>query len=546
MNDKTSKIILCSNIKLDKDYKNVLSYTEVEMLALCNDNKVVESNNFSFIKPNKNEIEVPFTYQQCLVCNYMAFQNPNYSNKWFFAFIDSIEYRSDGATRITFTVDIFSTWWEYWTPKACYVLREHVNDDTIGANTVPENLERGEYTINYSDIISNKLRRDAAAICIGVSKVPSNTLFQTYSRQYGSLFSGLTLIGFDQFSSAAKFVSAYDDLGMGGDIVTIYMIPYDFIRDIPTDRWQIASVGTITDIRFVLLPSSTTPRMLENNLNIPINTTIDNYTPRNNKLYTFPYNYLSITNNVGTEIDYHYEDFINNSPVFDLYGIETVNCPIMLTPQNYKKYTSTVNIQDIFYNYGIPAGKYPTCSWKTDNYTNWLTQNGMNILGHKINAPTSLALKGLLGASRSENATRGSIMGGAITSIASAVQETYQHSLQSNTLNGQIGVADLSFAGDQLCYTYYKMSVKEEYARIIDDFWYRYGYQINRIKLPNQTGRLNFNYVQIGEGENIGYSTSGVNSSDMEEINNIYRRGVTIWHNHANLGDFSVANTITN
>lgn len=31
------------------------------------------------------------------------------------------------------------------------------------------------------------------------------------------------------------------------------------------------------------------------------------------------------------------------------------------------------------------------------------------------------------------------------------------------------------------------------------------GYKINRIKTPNITGRLNFNYVEIGQNEEIGF-----------------------------------------
>lgn len=40
----TSKIILCKNIKLDREYKNVLDYTEQQMLALCRANKVNSSS----------------------------------------------------------------------------------------------------------------------------------------------------------------------------------------------------------------------------------------------------------------------------------------------------------------------------------------------------------------------------------------------------------------------------------------------------------------------------------------------------------------------
>ena len=138
-----SKIILASGIKLDKSYKHVLNYTEQQMLALVNSNKIVESSSFNFIN-STGEIRVPFTYSQCLGANYIAFQNPDYNNKWFFAFIDEVVFRSVNMCELKYTIDVFSTWFNRLTIKPCFVIREHVNDDSIGAHTVEENIKTGE------------------------------------------------------------------------------------------------------------------------------------------------------------------------------------------------------------------------------------------------------------------------------------------------------------------------------------------------------------------------------------------------------------------
>ena len=92
------------------------------------------------------------------------------------------------------------------------------------------------------------------------------------------------------------------------------------------------------------------------------------------------------------------------------------------------------------------------------------------------------------------------------------------------------------------CYSFRQMRVKTEYLRIIDDYFTRFGYAIKRIELPNITGRTYWNYVEIGSSEEIGYGE--VPSKFMETINNACRRGVTIWHNHSNLGNYSLSNTI--
>ena len=137
----SSKIIIAKNIKMDRDYNNVLSYSEADMLSLVQANQVASASDYSFIRPTKNRISTHFNYNQVLDCNYIAFQNKDYSNKWFFAWIDEVVYKNNGATtEIVFTVDEWSTWFDYWTKKPCFVVREHVSNDTIGLHTVPENI----------------------------------------------------------------------------------------------------------------------------------------------------------------------------------------------------------------------------------------------------------------------------------------------------------------------------------------------------------------------------------------------------------------------
>lgn len=143
---RNSKIILAKNIKLDRNYKNVLNYTETQMLNLLNSSgHLVGTSNFnSFIRQNKNSIPTNFSYNDSLQANYIAFQNPDYSNKWFFAWIDEIVYKNDANIEIYYTIDAWSTWFNNLSLSNCFIVREHVSDDTIGLHTVPENLDVGE------------------------------------------------------------------------------------------------------------------------------------------------------------------------------------------------------------------------------------------------------------------------------------------------------------------------------------------------------------------------------------------------------------------
>ena len=46
-------------------------------------------------------IRFPAQYDDVLQFNYVMYRNTSYSDKWFYAFIDGIEYLSDGATAIS-------------------------------------------------------------------------------------------------------------------------------------------------------------------------------------------------------------------------------------------------------------------------------------------------------------------------------------------------------------------------------------------------------------------------------------------------------------
>lgn len=83
--------------------------------------------------------------------NYCMYQNENYTNKWFYAFITNMQYVNDNMTEITIETDVFQTWQFNINYKKMFVEREHVNDDTIGLHTVPENVELGEYVIDGVD-----------------------------------------------------------------------------------------------------------------------------------------------------------------------------------------------------------------------------------------------------------------------------------------------------------------------------------------------------------------------------------------------------------
>lgn len=498
-----SKIILSQNINIDKQYVNVLSYSEQQMLELCQQKQVISADNYSFLKPT-GTILVGFTYDQCLKANYMAFQNPNYSNKWFFAFIDDIIYKSDKSCEIKFTIDAWSTWFSYWNKKDCYILRQHVNDDVVGNYTQPEGLELGEYVCD--NMIQTTEMNDLVAV-LQVNK--STTGEDILATNYGGIWSAGGAYICENIKQLVNIIQAYGE-GRNDAIIQVYLVPKCFVAN------------TDSDLRY---EGQGSPLWIQKVINKP--TSLNGYTPKNKKLLTFPYCYLNVSNNNGITNSYMYELFNQGNAIFNIKGVPSVGGSIKCIPYQYKIGGENNNEDE-----GIMAGKYPTLSWSEDAYTNWLTQNAVNLgLGLTSNL---ISIAGGIASGNGIGLITGSM------GIASQIGQVYEHSLVPYTAKGNTNGGDINVCSSSQGFYFYQMSIRQEYAKIIDDYFTRYGYKINRITTPNIIGRPYWNYVEIGGSEGIGYGD--VPSKYMDIINDACRRGVTIWHNHINLGNYSLNN----
>lgn len=107
----------------------------------------LEYDNTTYQRSN-NVIRFEAPIDSILTYNYVMYKNESYSNKWFYAYITKMEYKNDSTTDISIQMDVFQTWQFDIHYNKMFVEREHVNNDTIGAHTIPEGLETGTYIID--------------------------------------------------------------------------------------------------------------------------------------------------------------------------------------------------------------------------------------------------------------------------------------------------------------------------------------------------------------------------------------------------------------
>lgn len=478
------------------------------------------------------------TFEDLLEYNYCMYRNTSYDSKWFYAFVTDITYINDGMTEIKIETDSFQTWQFDLVYMNSFIEREHVSDDTIGLHTIPEGLEHGEYIVNATDNLgATYFNYTKMHVCIGTSWIPDNTpSMYLANRLIGNVYSGTYYLVFKTTGDASKFIKAYAEVGHVADIQCVYMIPEVLAAITNSTTWYTASLGSQTNIEFITLHGSTGAINIDTNLTISMQTTLNGYTPKNNKLLCWPYNCLTMTNNCGTMAEFRYEDFVSNSPAFSLVGLQSPSCPMFIYPKNYKKNSTNYS----GYAWGLALAKIPQGSWNADMYTNWMTQNGINILGHTIDAGTSQAIMGSAQALIGGLTGNGQSVAEGFGNMLGSIQEQYRHSMIPNQIGGQTTVGDVTFAYDKLAPTYYKMSIRSEYAQIIDNWFTMYGYKVNKLATPNIHKRSNWDYIKT-----IQVNIEGnVPEKDLDTIRSLFNNGCTFWHTTTYFLDYSQTNSI--
>lgn len=480
-------------------------------------------------------IRYPACVDDIIDYNYVMYQNEAYTDKWYYAYIKQMRWVNDKVTDIIIETDPFQTFMFDLVYKASFVEREHVNNDTIGLHTIPEDLDTGEYVIQQGTETAlqtqNLFYLTNRYFVVSLTEIPGYTVPSAPNgRLYGDIYSACYQLVFKSATDLDLFILKLQGIITQDVINSIYIIPASIVSLTSADfqTWNFEG----ENIELAYMPFSTSE---QNMGDVAFNkeTFLDqNYIPRNNKLFCYPYRYLILDNNAGSAQTYKYELFSTSTCGFNLRGVAHEGCSIKLTPISYNKGSKIE---------GLDAAKLPVCNWNNDAYTNWLTQNALNLSLNRIKNTVGL-VGGTIGAVVTGGTT--ALMSGAVAinsglAQLDAMKSKYEVSLTPITASGGVNQGNLNYSWKQP-FNYYKMSIKKEYAEIIDSYFDINGYKVNKVKIPNITGRLNWNYVKT-----IGANIEGlIPEFYLDEIKNMFNNGVTLWHNPTTFLDYSQTNSI--
>lgn len=510
------KLLICP---IESDNRNQLTFnSDTDQYNYFNSLDKLEVDNFTYQRKD-SVIRYPAHIDTILQYNYVMYQNENYTDKWFYAFITNMEYINDNMTLITIKTDVYQTWQFNISWHESFIEREHVNDDTIGANLVPENLETGDYEIYQTDEDENL--NDSTDLTYYLATTldldqGGNPIPQSGGGTYNGIYGGSTYYKYErtQTNEIKDQLNRIANTGQLEQIVGLFMAP-SFLGPVDEGRRKVNE--TISPVSYSKV----------------IDKTYNNYTIKNNKLYTYPFCYLAVTNGAGNSNIYKYEYFNGNTCEFYIDGVLAPGASIRLIPNAYNG-SEYKNQQE-----SLSLGKFPICNYNVDMYTNWLTQNSINVAGKAITTDTmnlaSSGISALIGAFTNPLSLLSTPM-----QIGNAMVAKKQHELLGEAVKGDINNGDVVTASNNNTYKFYHMTIKEQFAKKIDDYFSMYGYQVNEVKLPNIRGRLNWNYVKT-----IGANIEGtIPENDINELKTLFNNGITLWHNPNTYLHYSESNPI--
>ena len=551
--EPSTDVYILKNCPLESSYEHTVIFDSKEAqeqyflsLAKFHPTAGDEHRRATYQRVNLNALKIELPVEKLYDCNYMMFKNEYFENKWFYAFITSVEYVNNRTCLINYYIDVMQTWFFEAQIKECFVEREHVMDDRIGSNTVPENIDMGDSVIyHYMDKAKYFSWENGGDM--GDYYIEIVTVFDGSGNQnareaglYGGVFSGLNYLYFRSIDLAVEYINGVVNNHGEDGVIGVYMIP----KVITTKKGDPVSRHTwIADVSY----ASNWKYAWEDKIE----------SPKNNKLYTYPFTSIVCNNMIGSTIEYRVEDlcweatdgkdddgnivWVDKEKYLDTkkekfyYTIEGVaGAPpkCLMMPSHYGGQENARNQQ-------LTIDNFPQCAFVTDSYRAWVAMNyrsmnaaalasGINGIGGTI---TSAAHGHMLSGLASNTL-------GTVVTIGEQLAERAKAKILPNKEHGMTA-PDLAMANDSLGFRFYCAHIRPEIAHRIDEFFDRYGYQINENKIPNRDKRKHWNYVKTSDCTIVG----DLPDDDKQKIITIYNRGITFWNNPQEVGDYTLDNS---
>ena len=496
--------------------------------------------NQMYTRVSGNKVRVHKVADEIRDCSYMRFQNiRNNVSKWFYAFIINIEYINEQVTEIEYEIDEIQSW--YFESNSnnhfskCFIERQHSVTDEVGENVVPEPLSVTENIVCHKDFYWSG-GQTYYLVVLGVSSITTAVSTQWNRAEYGGLASTVHYVIFKSATALHTFVSnsAWDNgfvKGLFGSddlwaILGVYAVPSVFF-----DGSETVTLSTATGYKLAMLASSgtkTCSRPMVESGSTHGNSAGGTYTPKNNKMFTYPFSYFKIASPLN-EQDYKYENFFTQS-LTPTYTFTMKSCcnpepALLISPKNY-------NGEEYDLRFAMTIAGFP-------NLTVFQSTQSGEIVGKAIKNAFALSIAALgasvgSGAVLAADIARDVGIGTNTAPLLSGGSQTVRGSGNTD-LAPQFAATSLP-AADDIVFEVdgYRMGLRKEIAQLFDNYMSRYGYAQNKIDTPNVHARQKWTYIKTRDCR----CTVNAPASSLRKINDIMNNGITWWDFQTSVGNY--------
>lgn len=564
-----STIELFKSLKLDNNYGNTMWFANAgDQNNFFESRYFLKLNAYSYQRKDIGVIRIEAPIGNVYDVNYMRFKNDSFENRWFYAFITRVEYVNNVTCNIYYTIDVIQTYMFDWTLEQCLVERQHSTTDVAGDNLMPEGLELGDYINSSVNVLYRPdVRSDnySYLICVGVDQNMFDTL-ETMADESAYF----QLVAY-QFAAIAYLKC---DQGGAGSPINIL----DYLNNNN-------AIDSIVSITFVPKAFSLNTATHETIMNVSKPTSLNGYTPINQKLLTYPYCYMDVFNDQNEHEELRYElSSANTGMQFKLYDVLSPTPEAILMPQYYN---NTEQSPDM----ALTMGGFPQIPYYNDAYKAWQALNyDQMAVARQISAQEMLYAKQGIGISQKElvldtaigaanaglSAAKTAVnpLGGIGLAIGQAaisgvsLAGNYELGSQRNDLastkaeyenyavklrqsadesrarnlpnSPHVGSTSSSVSTNTKGIWYALKSIRAQYAERIDKYFTMFGYAQNKVGIPNIHARQYFTYIKTS-----GSCVSGsIPQDDRDIIDTVFDRGIRFWTNYNYFEDYTVNNAI--
>lgn len=474
---------------------------------------------------------VPMIADNLYDCNYMMFQNTNYGSKWFYAFIKQVNYINPNNTEIVYEIDYLQSFMFELSIKASFVEREHASadEDKPFANLTPEPLQVPNWTYDQTtfsiiDMASMGLQTTPTIVMAIVPNKLSLDLVTPDGQFYSGIYSGAYYKTFTTAESANAFIVALAAADAQDSIVDVFMSPGSPKVGTGTEKQSVATTIDVTGEVF------TTPT--------------GTYTIRNKKLLNSQFTYIHGNSHSGEEMTWLPEYINGTTFTGEVHIAYNPEFAMMFVP----RYMGSTDVGKRGIDYGLPFNQVVHCTWDSKGYLGSTIKGALKVAGviaatvATAGAAAPAALSTAVGSAAP--ATIGSSRSGAMQAAGNVTQAASQLGDMTELLDSKGPSARGSAPTDILTFSmglhgfdFRRMCPDKETLERFDTFFDMFGYQVNKVKVPNLDTRAAWNYVKLNRPCIYG----SVPVEGMDIIRAAFSRGIRLWHVDA-VGDYSIQN----